>query len=99
MVLINVDDRYFLQYNRAKRYNAGTERGADRLTVTERADGVLWSVAAAALGAGERFVSTNYDGFGSGLAIEVCSSTQGGDLGVDSLTVAISFGAMTNECG
>jgi hypothetical protein len=72
-VLIRVDNLY-IQYNRAKDYNAETDQ-ADTITVTKFISDDEATSAVAALNGGERYLYSNYQGSGLDLVIEVCELT------------------------
>jgi hypothetical protein len=82
-VLLNVKNKYFVQYNRAKKHNAGTELSKDEVTVTvPLSDGK--SNQAAALAVGESYNA-------GGTVIRVCSSVTTAS-GADVVVVAIGTG-------
>jgi hypothetical protein len=73
VVLIRVDD-LFIQYNRAKDYNAETDE-ANSVTVTRFISDVEATSAVAALSGGEQYRYPNFQGSGRELVIEVCELT------------------------
>jgi Gametolysin peptidase M11 len=87
-VLINIADKYFLMYNRAKGFNAETQAMQDQVTVTESTPSL--SSSRAGLDVGDRFSLVNFRP-GRTLVIEVCSRLDGGSAGVDAMVVSIAL--------
>jgi hypothetical protein len=91
-VLINVDDRYFLQFNRAKYHNAGTGAHRNQVTIAEDMSGGTNLIAGLDL-ASHRFEIENFQGTRSTLVIAVCDMIFGdasGDRVVLSIALDIS---------
>jgi hypothetical protein len=82
-VLLNIQNKFFVQYNRSKKHNAGTELAKDEVTITVPLnDGK--SNQAAALAVGESYNA-------GGTVIKVCSAATTGS-GADVMVVAIGTG-------
>jgi len=88
-VLINISNRFYLQYNRAKGFNRETEEKRNQLTVTEATDS--GSESRAGLGFGDRYESKNFDGKGGTLMIEVCDIVMGDESRADVILVSIGM--------
>jgi hypothetical protein len=91
-VLINVDDRYFLQFNRAKYHNAGTGGHRNQVTIAEDMPGGTNLIAGLDL-ARHRFEIEHFQGTRSTLVIDVCDMIFGdasGDRVVLSIALNIS---------
>lgn len=88
-VILNVANQYYMQYNRADRFNIETEAMADRVVINEdlgdRTDLL------AGLAVGEWFAVENYGDSGSTLIIKVCSRQEGDDSGPESMILSISW--------
>lgn len=93
-VLVNIMDRLFLQYNRAKDFNRETEEKQNKVTITEATN--VGSDNRAGLGFGERFEYQNFDGKGGTLIIEVCDIAMGGDdkHRADAILVSVGMGVV-----
>jgi Gametolysin peptidase M11 len=89
VVILNVANQYYVQYNRADRFNSETEAMADRVVINEdlgeRTDLL------AGLDVGEWFVVENYGDSGSTLIIKVCSHLEGSDSRPESVILSISW--------
>jgi Gametolysin peptidase M11 len=89
VVILNVANQYYMQYNRADRFNSETEAMADRVVINadlgDRTDLL------AGLAVGEWFVVENYGDSGSTLIIKVCSRLEGNDSRPDSMILSISW--------
>jgi Gametolysin peptidase M11 len=91
-VIINIDDVYFLQYNRAKSFNIDTEQHQDKVTITQAVE--TGSETIGAITFGEYFEISNYKNTQQSLRIEICS---GGPITlyettIDMMKVSITMG-------
>ena len=82
LVLLNVADTYFVQYNRAKGMNVGTGEKLNQVTITTKYS--QGSKAVAGLASGDTFS-------GNGLTIKACR-TEKAESDVDSMVVSIGLG-------
>lgn len=87
-VIINIADKYFLLYNRAKGFNADTQAMQDQVTVTESTPSL--SSSRAGLDVGDRFSLVNFRP-GRTLIVEVCSRLDGESTGVDAMIVSVAL--------
>lgn len=93
-VLVSIDDKYFIQYNRAKGFNNETRSMADRVTVTAVSDGGWQSERKAGLNqlADESlYVLENYSDSGRDLYIQVCSERPGSYTRPDMMVISIGL--------
>ena len=89
-VLVNIADRYFLQYNRAKGMNVGTGKARNLVTVQE--DLITSSELRAVLNVSDIFIHSNFSGSGLPLIVKVCERIDGDNYIVpDIMTVSIGI--------
>jgi hypothetical protein len=84
-VIINIADRYFLMYNRAKSFNTNTQALRNQVTVTKKTP--TRSTSLAGLNVGESLSLPDYRP-GTTLKIEVCSRK---DIGCDRRSISVDF--------
>jgi len=87
-VLLNLADKYFLQYNRAKGFNSETEQKRDQVTVTE--SNVTGTKSLAGLSADDLFIIPNFMGSERELWLQACG-TKIGDNGAEIMEISIAF--------
>jgi hypothetical protein len=93
-VLVNIGNKYFMQYNRAKGVNLHTNEKADQLTITDgNAQG---SDNRAGLSVGGSFDVANFLGSGHTLSVRACSLLTEGT--VDIMVVSVGKNG-TSACG
>jgi len=88
-VLINVSDKFFLEYNVAKGFNLQTEQKQNMVTVTEPLS--TGTESRAGLDVGQTYDYPNYLGSGKTLKIKACRKESGGGLGADVMIVSIAM--------
>jgi hypothetical protein len=86
-VVVSIQDEYFLNYNRAKKFNIDTEEKRNMVTVTEPAD--AGTNCLVGLMAGQRYEIKTSDG--SNLFIEVCEMVLGSGSSPDIAIVSIGI--------
>lgn len=97
-VLINVGDEYFLQYNRAKAFNSGTEEKQNLLTVTTDTANTSGSTNLGGFRSGETFNKvSNYQSSRKRLVVKVCDQISGNGSSPDALMVSIGLDG--SACG
>jgi hypothetical protein len=89
VVLIAIDETYFLQFNRAKRFNRGVEEKVDQVTIVEDTGGGT-ELLAGIDHANPLFEIKNYHGRSS-LSILVCQMAIGATNSVDRALLSISL--------
>jgi len=89
-VIINVSDKYWLQYNVAKLFNQQTEQHQNKVTVTEPLS--TGTESRAGLDAGQSYDVPNFGGSGKTLKIKACRKESGGGLGADVMVISIALG-------
>jgi hypothetical protein len=82
-VLVNIQNRLFLQYNRAKDFNVDTGEWRDSLLVTEDVQGE--SELRAGLSPGEVYTSSDY-------VVEACKRVNGDDIKPDTMIISVGKG-------
>lgn len=93
-VIVNVANRFYLQYIRAKGFNIDTEQKADQVTITEPFGSGTTSHAG--LRPGDRFEMANFVGSGRSLIVEACH-TMIGSAGSEIMTISVAMD--TTLCG
>ena len=93
-VLVQLDDSRYLQFNRAKDYNAGTGQMADLIVITQ-----LTSSGTTRLLAGLDMANNPVYQFGSGVTVEVCDVVIGDAAMADYDFAVISAGTGSSLCG
>jgi hypothetical protein len=95
-VLVRVGNLY-IQYNRAKGYNAETNANQDKVTITEAEGSDQVSYALAGLSVGESYAYPNFENSAHDLIIEVCAM---GELSFDYALLSIysNYGFQTSVC-
>lgn len=88
-VVINISDKYFLEYNRAKGFNIDTEHKKNQVTVTESQAAGTSSLAG--LSAGSQHKIDNFNGSGKSLIIVACK-TMSGSKGSEVMAISIAIG-------
>jgi hypothetical protein len=91
-VLVAIGEEYFLQYNRATRYNIDSRDARDTVTVTFHRVGIV-TLRNAALGAAENrlHVVSNYSGSERDIFIHVCEQVMGDELHPDVMKISVGF--------
>jgi hypothetical protein len=86
-VLLNIGNRYFIQYNRAKLFNIGTGERRDQVTIIE--DTYAYSTSHGGLSANEEWTTTSAGGT---LIVRVCEKIDAAaNGGVDAMVVSIGI--------
>jgi hypothetical protein len=95
-VLLRVGNMY-IQYNRAKGYNAESNANQDEVTITEAEGSGQVSYALAGLSVGESYAYPDFDNSGHDLIIEVCDMVE---LSFDYalLSIHLDDGRQTSVC-
>jgi hypothetical protein len=95
-VLVRVGNMY-IQYNRAKGYNAESNANQDEVTITEAEGSGQVSYALAGLSVGESYAYPDFDNSGHSLIIEVCDMVE---LSFDYalLSIHLDDGRQTSAC-
>jgi hypothetical protein len=96
-VLVRVGTLY-VQYNRAKGYNAESNANKDQVTITEAESDAQVSYHLAGLSAGDSYTYSNFDSSGYDLIIQVCDLAE---LSFDYalLSIHLDDGSQTSVCG
>lgn len=89
-VILDVGGQIFLQYNRAKGFNVGTEEKGNTLTITEY-DGTDSSTNLGGLKVGEEFGEYNFQHSGHVLMIQVCETIIGDSNSPDAMIVSVGL--------
>jgi len=98
-VLVNVADEIYLQYNRAKNFNNGTEEQLDKVTITTKID-AGGSNLLGAIGLSDHFEIPNFAASGRTLLIAGCQSISGGDARADVMFVSVGLDvSICNQVG
>jgi hypothetical protein len=96
-LILQIGTDFFLQYNRAKSFNSGTEAKQDQVTVTQnRGVQCTWSLAG--LSPGNQWTASNFAGSGQNLVVEVCSRMDATSSGQPDVMV-LSIGLGSANCG
>jgi hypothetical protein len=72
VVIINIDNTYFINYNRAKKFNIDTEHQKDQVTIIQPVEGGTNSLMGLTPGSGDIYEVVNYKNSGRRLVIEAC---------------------------
>jgi Gametolysin peptidase M11 len=89
VVLVNIANQYYIEYNRAKGFNVHTEHAVNQVSVTQpNAQGTN---RLGALSAGQQYTVTNFSGSGKTLIIAACK-TLTGSSGSEIMAVSIAMG-------
>ena len=96
VVVVNIADRFFLQYNRAKGFNDETEEIGDMVAVTENTE--RWSSSRGGLDLMETFEVPNFED-GKTLVVQVCEENINSDEDASRAdAVVVSIGLGTSYC-
>ena len=87
-VVVNIDNKYFLQYNRAKGMNAGTLEGINKVTIVTPVSSGTRLVAELDT-SNKKYSVSNYSN-GKSLVVQVCSKNS--NSGVDTMVLSIGLG-------
>ena len=97
-VLINVGNRYFLQFNRAKGPNFQTEEKRDMVTIVEHVQSNQSSEMLAGLHPTSKPLHYIIDEFGNGYVFQVCQQILSDDESKPDIMI-VSIGIETSQCG
>jgi hypothetical protein len=99
VVLMQIGQTIFLQYNRAKDYNIDTISSAkDRVTVVEAASDTDISNYLAGLKSGEYYSIKNFESSSASLVIKVCDMGEEGDVDYATVEISLQIGAIRSQC-
>jgi len=91
-VLVNIFDKFFLQYNMAKGMNIDTEERENQVTITTPIEGASESLAG--LSKGDKFTVEHFRGTGRTLIIEACENRTN-EKDVDIMLISVSLDGHT----
>jgi hypothetical protein len=88
-VIITLSDRYYLEYNRQKGMNIGTEQKQDQVTITSKPNSKgTWSLAG--LSPGKAWTVSNYMSSGKTLIVKACRKVKTSG-GAEAMVVSIAM--------